>query len=176
MPKRSDKPTHFPGKRGRSKNFFVSKVNKDIALSTLANGVVVSDTLLDLVQDAWIISADLSWSIRDLTAGEGPIEVGITSSVLSATEIAECLDASPNSQDDRVPLERTLRPVRDVGSFPGLASEEVLNNGNRFRTKIKMVITSARDLRIYARNSSGIANLATGAVVRAHGKVYGNWK
>ncbi len=175
MPKRAGKPTYFPGKRGRSKNFFVSKVNAQLSLSTLTNDTVITGVLLNLTQDAYLISADLTWSILNLTAGEGPLRVGLNNSILSVTEIAEALDASPNSQDDRIAIERTRRPVRDAGQFPGLNSEEVLNNGNIFRTKVKMVITSARNLEIFARNLSG-ATLTTGSQINVVGKVYGNWK
>ena len=60
MPARARKPTYFPGRKGRSKNFFVSKVNAELALSTLAQNAVLQGALLDLVQDAWLISTDLS--------------------------------------------------------------------------------------------------------------------
>ena len=146
MPKRSGKPTYFPGRRGRSKNFFVSKVNVSNALGALADGVVAVGALLDLTQDANLISADLSWSFRGHTAGEGPIRVGLANSVLSVGEIGEALDASPNSQDDRIAVERTQRPVRESGQFPGLASLEILKNGDIFRTKIRFDVTSARNL------------------------------
>ncbi len=179
MPKRAGRPTYFPGRRGRSKNFFVSKVTATLSLGTLASGAVIAADLLDLEQDAWIISSDLTWSIADLTQGEGPIEVGINNDILTVAQIAESLDASPNSQDDRIAKEQSSRPVRIVGQFPGASPTsggEVLNNGNIVRTRARMVITSARDLQVWARNISGVANLATGATVRAVGKVYGNWK
>ncbi len=175
MPKRSGKPTYFPGRRGRSKNFFVSKVNATITLGALTDGTVISGVLLDLDQDAYLISADLAWSVHNMTAGEGALRVGLTSSVLTVAQMAEALDASPGSQDDRIALERTRRPVRDSGQFPILTSEEVLNNGNLFRTKAKMVITTGRNLLAWARNISG-ASLTTGGIVEVTGKVYGNWK
>jgi len=175
MPKRTGKPTYFPGRRGRSKNFFVSKVTATLSLGALTSGTVVAAALLDLVQDAYLISTDLSWSIGDNTAGEGSIQVGLANSVLSVAEIVEALDASPNAQDDRVAIERSNRPVRHTGQFPGAVEGEVLNNGDLLRTKLKMVVTSARDLQVWARNTSG-ATLTTGGIVRALGKVYGNWK
>ena len=175
MPKRAGKPTYFPGKRGRSKNFFVSKVNVTIVVGALANDGIASGALLDLVQDAYLISADLVVGTFGGTAGEGPVRVGLANSVLTATEIGESLDASPDSQDDRVAIERTSRPVREIGQLPGLAANEVLNNGNISRTRLKMVITSARDLNAWARNISG-ATLTTRKVIEITGKVYGTWK
>ena len=175
MPKRAGKPTYFPGRRGRSKNFFASKVEANLTLSTLADNTVLSATLLDLTQDAFLISADLTWAVRNLTAGQGPIQLGYANSGLTDTEIGEALAASPNSQDDLVAIERTRRPVREAGSFNGLNTEEVLNNGNLLRTKLKFVVTSARDLDIWAKNRSG-APLTTGALINVSGKVYGNWK
>jgi len=174
MPKRAGKPTYFPGRRGRSKSFFVSKVNGSLDFNSLLDGIVLPVTILDLTQDAFLISADLTWSIQGFTAAEGSTRVGLANSVLSVTEIAKALDASPNAQDDRVPIERTRRPVRDVGRFPGLATDEVLNNGNIFRTTIKTVITSARNLNAWIRNTSG--GTLTSGVLEVSGKVYGNWK
>ncbi len=175
MPRRKGSPTHFPGKRGRSKNFFVSKVNATVPLGALAVNTVIAGDLLDLIQDAYLISADLTWGILEHTANEGTIVVGLNNDVLSVTEIAESLNASPNSQDDRVAIERSNRPVREAGQFPGVEVNEVLNNGNLKRTRLRMVITSARDLQVWALNRSN-SPLTTGTVLEVNGKVYGNWK
>ncbi len=156
-------------------NFFVSKVDGVVTMGAAVSGATVVGTLLDLTQDAYLISADLSWSMDDHTAGEGSINVGLNNSVLSETEITEALTASPNSQDDRVAQEQSSRPVREAGQFAGLNTNEVLNNGNLFRTKLKFVVTSARDLEIFGRNISGVT-LTTGTLIRVRGKVYGNWK
>ena len=175
MPKRGGKATYFPGRRGRSKNFFVSKVNASLALGALGVNTVIAGDLLDLVQDAYLISADLTWAILEHTAGEGSIVVGLNNDVLNVTEIAESLNASPNSQDDRVAIERSNRPVRETGQFSGSQVSEVLNNGNLKRTKLSMVITSARDLQVFALNRSN-SPLTTGTVLEVNGKVYGTWK
>ena len=168
-PKRSSR------KRGRDPNFVVFKVEAELALVTLAGNTALSGALHSLADDVYLISADLTWSIRNHTAGEGPIEVGLSQSGMSAANIIEALDASPVNRGDRIALERSGRPVREVGQFPGLLSEEVLNNGNLFRTKIKFVISETQTLSMYGVNRSGAA-LTTGTVVGARGKIYARWK
>ncbi len=175
MPKRGGKKTYFPGRRGRNANFFVSKVNTSIALGALVNNTVIGGTLIDLAQDAYLISADLTWSLHNLTAGEGPIAVGLNNNALSVAEIGEALDASPTSQSDIITKEQASRPVRNAGQFPGLNTEEVLNNGGIRRVKLKFVLSQSQDLSAWARNLAD-ATLTTGAILQVIGKVYGNWK
>ena len=175
MPKRAGKPTYFPGKRGRSKNFFVSKVNASLSLGALAANVAVSGVLLDLAESAWLISADLSWALVNNTAEEGPVEVGLMSSSISPAELVEALDASPTSRGDRIAIERSGRPARQAGQFPGLSSGEVLNNGNVFRTRIKFPTATSQDLEFFGVNRDP-STRTTGGLVKVSGKVYGNWK
>ncbi len=160
--------------RGRSKNFVVLKVNAALQLATLANGIVVDADLLDLADDVNLISADLQASILGLTAGEGPIEVGVNSDALTVTQVLEAITASPTSRGDRIALERTSRPVRSLGTFSGVGTEEVLNNGLPIRIKLKFALSQNQVLRLFALNLSG-ATLTTGAVVRLSGKIYATW-
>ncbi len=145
-----------------------------LAMSTLAADAVFKATLMGLSDDAYLISADIMWSVREQTAGEGPLVVGIASDNLSTTEIAEGLDAAPAFRSDVIQNERAKRPVREAGMFPGLSTEEVLNNGIAIRTPIRMNLGGGTDLACFARNRSA-ATLTGGAIVELAGKVYGNW-
>ncbi|MFQ0997904.1 hypothetical protein [Gilliamella sp. CG33] len=161
--------------RGRRSRFQVVRVNTNLALLTLADTIVLSADITAITQSAYMISADLTWAVRGLTAGEGPIEVGLASADLTDVEIAEALDASPVNESDIIARERTRRPVRHVGVFAGVLTEETLNDGKKIRSKVKMAMGEGTDLEMYARNESG-ANLTTGAVIEVAGKVYLNWR
>ncbi len=164
-------------KRGRGR-FQTWPVEGAITLSTLASGIVIAADLIDLAQAAYFISADLTWTMEDAQLNEGPIRVGLNHQDLSVLEIKEATEAVPAAQDDIVQIERSRRPVRDVGAFTGQSSvdlsELTLNNGMPIRTRIKFRVGETQELGIWAKNI-GLDPLSTGAVVRATGLVYGNW-
>ncbi len=162
----------------RNRNFAVIPIDFEVNLAALAAGVVKLSALSALAQQHYAISCDLMWTIEDLTAGEVPIVVGLASGDLSATEVKECLEASPTSASDRIPKEQATRPVRRAGVFnaqdPG-ATHMVLRNGASFRTKLGIVQSDGVDLNVFAHNKSG-ATLTTGALLSCFGTLYINWK
>ncbi len=161
-------------KRSR-KGFMVWPVQVQLALSTLGGGTVISAALLTLDEDAFFISADLSWSMRDHTATEGPIVVGLAHGDLAVAEIAEAIVASPTHPGDIIAMERARRPVRNVGQLPGLNTEEVLNHGDVKRSPIKFRVDDTTTLNIWAQNQSG-ASLTTGTILEVSGVIYGRWE
>ncbi len=150
-------------------------VQIELALVTLANNTALVSSIITLNEDAFFISADLTWVLEDLTATEGPIRVGLANGDLSVTEIVEAITASPSSPDDIIAMERARRPTRHGGTFPGLSSHEALNNGNPLRTTLKMSIGDTTTLNVYAVNESG-AGLTTGCILNVFGKIYGRWQ
>ncbi len=159
----------------RRKNFVALPFNTTVVLDTLANGAVIAaDLLASLSEDLYVISVDGTWAMLGHTAGEGPIHVGYAHGDLSVTEIGENLTADLSNPDDIIQKERSRRPVRRAGSFPGLSTEEVLNNGVPLRTTIKFTIGDGNSFDIWAQNVSG-ATLTTGCTVRLDGTVYGRW-
>lgn len=164
-------------RRGRSRNFQAWPVSENLALGTLTDTSVISATLLALAQEVHLISADLIWTIRGATAGEGPILVGLANGDLSTTEIGEAIDASPTSQSAIVELEQASRPVRKVGHIAILTGtgDNQLNDGVAIRTKIQFPIANDTNLDFFARNESG-GTLTTGQVLEIVGTVYGRWK
>ena len=160
--------------RKRDANFVVLKASVNNTLGTLGAGTVIATTLIDVADDLRLVSADLTWAMRDHTAGEGPIEVGINSSNLTVAQIAEAIVASPTSRGDRIALERTGRPVRQAGQFSGAEVSENLANGQMVRTTLRFPLDQAQVLQVYARNNDGSA-LTTGTVVRCTGKIYARW-
>ncbi len=164
------------GKRRRryyNPNFVVHRVTVNMGLGALANEAVILSALTAFDQEYYAISADIWWSKRSGTAGEGPIYVGLASADMSTAEIIECLDASPVSKGDRVEIERSGRPVRWAGVFSSTAVDEILNDGKAIRTKLRFP-TGNNSMNVWARNESG-STLTSGAVIEVHGKLYGRW-
>ncbi len=160
--------------RKRNTNFAVLKVTAALALGAAANDTGAEAGAIGLVDSHYEISADLTWSARDHTAGEGPIEVGLSTNDLSITEIIESLDSNPTGRGDVIALERSRRPVREVGQFAGALTEETLNDGQPIRTKLGFRMSDSTTLNLYAVNRSG-ATLTTGTVITVTGKLYVRW-
>lgn len=162
-------------RNNRNKAFQVLQVDIGMVLSTLADNTALALAMTALADDFWFVSGDLTWVLRGGSAGEGPIHVGIANGDLSVAEIKEAITASPVSRSDIVEREEAGRPVRKVGSFPGLSTNEALNDGKPIRTKISMYLAEEKELVAYAFNSSGGA-LTGGQVIEVYGSLYGVWK
>ncbi len=164
------------GRRKRQVNFSVIKFDFNRTLTTLADGAVTTINLLgsNLTREAYAISCDCYWTIKGLTAGEGPLEVGFAHSDLSTTEITEALSAEPTSPGEIIEREQSSRPVRYAGMFSGIGSNEVLNNGKHMRTKLGFTLDDGQNVVMYVANVAGLA-LTTGGVIRGIGKLYVRW-
>ncbi len=158
------------------KNFVAIDFESSNALLTLADNTVLGQNLLgaEFSEDFYWISTDATWSIFGHTAGEGPISVGLNHNDLSATEVKEGLDAEITDPDDIIARERSRRPIRKVGTFPGLSINESLKHGDEIRTKSKFMVGDGHGPAQYAINRSN-APLTTGTVVVCEGTLYGRW-
>ncbi len=145
-----------------------------LTTSTLANNIVLKATTLDNTEDFQVVSIDATCNLRGGVATEGPLLIGFALGDLTVTEIKEALEAAPSSPDDIIPTERSKRPVRKTGSFPGLATNETLNNGNPKRTKFFRMIRENSSLGAWVQNRSGSA-LSGGQVISIEGTIYGWW-
>ncbi len=143
------------------------------AAGALANGDVVSTAISDTVDEKmWLASMDAIHAARDFTAGEGPIVVGVAHSDYSAAEIEECLEAQASwDASDLVAREQARRKVRTIGTFPNVASGEVLNDGKEIRTKLGWIAEAGMTLQFWTWNKSGAA-LTTGGIAEHDGRVY----
>ncbi len=132
---------HRSGGKNR-RNFVAAPINSSVSLSTLGNNTVISvDLVSSLVEDMYIMSVDLAWSIRGLTAGETPLQVGLAHGDYSVTEVLENLDASSLDPDDKIDQERVRRLVRRVGVFNETGATDMpLNDGKEIRTKVKFTV------------------------------------
>ncbi len=163
--------------RKRDPNFVAIPFNSVLTLSTLADNIVLQNGLTNssFGEDIKIKSVDCAWSLRGGSATEGPIDVGFSHGDLSVTEVAEANVAEVTDPDDIIAKERARRPVRKVGSFSGLATNEQLFNGVEKRTKIMFSVGDGHDLNGWAQNRSGGA-LTGGQVITMSGVIFGVWQ
>ncbi len=170
-------PSMAKRKHRRNRNFFVIPVNVVITMGATVASVVVAtvEPAAGFTRECFIMSARLMWAIQDHTAGEGPIQFGLHHNDLSVTEVGEGLDAVMSGSSDRIEYERSTRPIRQVGHFAGLNTDEVFNDGRALKTKVKMTFDEGFAFGMWARNQSG-STLTTGTLVKIFGNIYGVWK
>ncbi len=146
-------------------------------IGALTNGTVLSFGMLPatLGEDFFLVGVKATWAVRSQTTAEGPLVVGFAHSDLSVGEVAEALDASVTDPDDIIANERSRRPVRRVGKFPGLSTDEVLNDGLSVITRAKFSVGDGFNVSAFAQNRSG-ATLTTGTTVVIDGLLYGRWQ
>ncbi len=164
-------------RRTRRGRFQAIPFNAELALATLANDTLLKISMLGgtFVEDFYCISVDALWSIKDLTAGEVPIEVGFNHGDLIATEVVEALDANLLDPSDIIQRERARRPVRRVGKFTdGAKTDMEIGDGVLIRTPLKFMVNDGHAIQAWAINRTG-ATLTTGALLNISGTLYGRW-
>ncbi len=112
--------------------------------------------------------------MKNHTAGQGPIYVGICHSDLTVTEVREALQAEMTDPDDIIAKERSRRPVRKLGVFKSIDLDDTINDGMPLRKKIRFAVGDGHNLQLWAFNRSGAA-LTTGSIITALGTLYGRW-
>ncbi len=159
----------------RKRKFNLRRVRFDaqIALATVANQVVVTSGLTGTSANPYRCkSVKVTWNLKNLTAGEGPILFGYAHSDYTVAEIKECLEVGTSiDQGDKVALEQAQRLVRLVGSFRGLNSEEEFNNGLPKKTKLNWKIGIGDEVSMFIYNDSG-STLTTGAFCDTLGEMW----
>ncbi len=169
----------MPRKRNsRRRGLVPLKFNAEVALGTLGADVATSvATVAALEQDFDIVSTDLTCSIANHTAGEGPLDFGLQQHDYTLAEVVEALDASPRSQYG-TEYERSLRKVRHYGRFSGEGTDETVNDGEPIRKKMFLRAFAGQNdeaARVYIVNRSG-GGLTTGTILEIQGTHWGRWK
>ncbi len=163
-------------RRRARRRLFVPRVTASHALGALASNdlsLTAFPTALD--QEAWAISMDVVTNLHGLTAGEGPVVVGVAHGDYSAAEIEEWFEAGGSwAKADQVTGEQARRKCRVIGTFaqfnqPG--TDATLNNGNPKRVKLGFMIEDGQTLSLWVYNESS-ATLTTGAIAEIKGKIY----
>ncbi len=160
------------GKRRSGRKWIKGTVLEALALATLANSTLLSSSMSPVNERTLAASLWGQWSVRNLTAGEGPIRFGVAHSDYSDAEIEEVLEATASwNEGDLVAQEVANRKVREVGTFSGLNTEEVFNEGRMKKTTMRWILLQSQTLKMWVYNASG-ATLTTGAVVSCAGHVW----
>ncbi len=151
------------------------QVDGGLALSTLGSETVLAADISpsESVEGntLFAISADLLLSLKNMTAGEGPIIVGCAHDDYSVVEIKEALEADNLDFTNKIEAERSRRQVRRWGQFSVLGAQEVLNDGRPLRVFIRVPLELGHNLKIFAYNKSG-APLTTGGALTWTGKLF----
>ncbi len=170
-------------RKRRNSGFVAIPFDDDLALGALASNAVVLGGVFgaNLLEDLYVISADLTAVVTDLTAGQGDqLTIGFSHEDYSAAEVAENLNVQLLGPGSKIEQEQARRLVRRTGSMMPIdqaatQAKMIGRDGSHLtRTKLKFVVQSGHDLDIWVMNRSGAA-LTTGATVKFSGTVYGRW-
>ncbi len=163
-------------RRKRSKRFVAIPFNGEMTVGTPANGAILLQALFDsdFGENFYAISADILFSLKGNTAGEGPRTVGIAHNDYSVTEVSEALQVELVDPSNLITKERIGRLVRTIGSFPANAVDEGLNDGKPIRVKLGFMVHEDHGLAVYHHNKTG-ATITTGSLLSFIGTLYGRW-
>ncbi len=133
-----------------------------------ANDAVVGAVMNAAVDKNRITSIDWSWAIDDMTAGEGPVMVGVAHSDYTASEVEEAIEAG-GAYDigDKVAGEQANRLVRIIGTLS--AEEPRLNDGRPIKTRFNWLIGIGKTLNVFIWNADGSGPLTTGSTLEVAG-------
>ncbi len=145
-------------------------VTEDVAGGTVAaDDVTVTVPSEVMTEERRVLSAELSIAMEGLTAGDGPIEVGVAHSDYTAAEIEEALEAAGAwDEGNLVAQEQAKRLVRRIGVLTG--EETVLNEGQPIKTRLNWRIAIGDTIQYWLRNR-GI-QLTTGMEVGFQGVLH----
>lgn len=158
------------GTRRRGKRLIKGNVDESLTVGALANNTLISQNYGDVVQErTWIMSQEATWTLRDGTALEGGVVVGVAHSDYTSAEIEEFIENTGSwDEGDLVNQEVGRRKIRIVGAFPAIAQDQVLNEGKTIKTKLGFILNQGDTLKLFAYNRSG-ATLTTGSIVLING-------
>ncbi len=161
-------------KRGRRRPPQFLPFENTTPIGALAQGDVVAVDSGKTVQDRkFLLYHKGTWGLRNGTPGEGPITFGLAHSDLSAAEIEEYLENTAGWFESDIIAQlvnQRGRWIKRVGSFPLVAADEVLNNGNPKVTRLGFAVNEDEGLGVWIRNASG-AILTTGGNITTEGFV-----
>ncbi len=157
-------------------NYAKVRVNPGIALAILADNAALAGSFTAIMtSDGRVSSIEGTYSMRDHTAGEGPIMVGVCHPDYQDAEIAQAITVVVTGTHTQVEMEQANRKVRIIGTFPGFSSEEQLNDGRPIKTKLNWPFSETQvALCLFGFNASGAA-LTTGTILKCLGHLNVFW-
>ena len=144
----------------------------ELALATLASDTALAVALTGAADGAYrLISTMMTFALRSLTVGEGPITVGFAHSDYTVAEIKECLESQAAiSAGSKIEREQSDRLVRIVGVFLSEANQN-LNDGKPIKTRLNWLINIGDFVNVFVFNEDSGA-LQTGALMTAQGVIW----
>ncbi len=161
------------GKRRSMHGYLKGNINETLSLGTLASETLVAANFDESPEETTLISSIVAtWSIDLLTAGQGPILVGVAHSDYSDAEIEAVIENLASwDQGSKVEQEIAKRLVRKIGTIVsvGGTSDAVLNEGKPIKTKLNWRLNTGDTLKIWAYNLSSNAFSTTVPLLQAEG-------
>ncbi len=164
-------------KRGGSRRKFNLRrvrITPTLPLGTLAAATALTTGLTGNADGAYrCVSVKQTWSIREMTADQGPILFGYAHSDYSVAEIKEAIEAAAAiSVGNKVAQEQANRLVRLVGSFqPDDTGEQIFNDGEPVSTKLNWLIPIGKEVNMFTYNDD-TSDLTTGGRVTSSGEMW----
>ncbi len=146
------------------------------ALGALANADLISGELVGAADEEYrALSLKMAWAIKGVTAGEGPVVVGVALGDYTSAEIEEWLEATTAmSRGDMIANEQADRRCRRVGVFANDGVGESLNDGKPITTRLNWHVPEGKTIAVWAYNQSG-ATLTTGQNITQTGSIRLRW-
>ncbi len=147
------------------------RTTSELALATLASDTALFTGLTGTSTSSYrCVSVAVAYAIQGLTAGEGPITVGLAHSDYTVTEIKECMESfAAIDVGLKIEQERANRLIRVVGVLDSVQNR--LNDGKLVKTRLNWAIGIGKQVNLFVFNESG-ATLTTGAVATVTGNLY----
>lgn len=159
-------------RKRRNPNFKAATIGSTVDIASVATSTLKSAALTAASDEAYYaISMDVVVALRNNTAAEGPIMVGVACGDYTDAEIEEWREASTSiERGDRIAAERARRKCRIIGVFSGLGTEEVLNHGRPIRVKLRWVEPTGDQVKMWVYNLH-TGTLTSGQIV-LNGTIY----
>ncbi len=141
-----------------------------LALSTLGADALISGSFGEsFSEERRVLSMEVEVAMQGITAGDGPLEVGIAHSDYSAAEVEQQLEATGAwDEGDKVAQEQARRLVRRLGVLTD--SEDRLNDGRPVKIRLNWRIATGDTFQLWCRNR-GIA-MQTGTEITIQGYLH----
>ncbi len=158
-------------------NYQKIRINQLMGIGTLANLAAISTVLTSAMENEGRVSSiEASWSRRTGTAGEGPVMFGVAHPDYTTAEIEAAIEIAVLGPGTLIQKEVANRLVRHIGTFSGVDSNEVINDGKPVKTKLNWAFQDGQvALTVWAYNLFGTV-LTTGMVINVLGHLNVFWK
>ncbi len=118
-----------------------------------------------------LVSLKCIWSLSGLTAGEGPVLIGVARGGYNDAQIEEAIEASNIDRGSLTLQEQANRFVREIGVVVPSNTEGSINDGKMVTTKLNWLVPIGESVSMWAYNLDS-ATLTTGAEIDAVGNAW----